>query len=160
LGRLTLDVVHTPGHARGHLCLFEPRTRTLVAGDMVAGVGSIVVDPPEGDMHDYLASLRRLRALDVGALYPAHGPVLADGNRKLDAFIAHRLQREAQVVGAMTPGVPTTALALVPHVYADVAPKLHPLAARSLTAILDKIAKDGRASRDGDAYTLFEREPR
>jgi ribonuclease/clavin/mitogillin len=155
LGDLSLDLLHTPGHARGHLCLFEPRTRSLVAGDMVAGVGSIVIDPPEGDMHDYLASLRRLRALDVAALYPSHGPVLADGNRKLDAYIAHRLEREAQVLSAMTIGEPATPFELVPRVYADVAPKLHPLAARSLTAVLDKLVKDGRAARDEDRYTLL-----
>ena len=92
-----LRAVHTPGHAKGHLCFFDERTGALITGDMVAGIGSIVIDPPEGNMSDYMASLRSLRALPVSALYPAHGPTIPDGPRKLDEYIAHREQRETQV---------------------------------------------------------------
>lgn len=146
--------VLTPGHARGHLCLFEENTGALVAGDMVAGVGSIVVNPPEGDMSDYVASLHKLRALPVRALYPAHGPAIPDGPGKLDEYIAHRAEREALVVAALSQG-PGTALELVPRVYTDVPEEMHPLAARSMVAILQKLEKEGRALTSAEgSWTL------
>lgn len=144
----------TSGHARGHLCFFEENTGALVTGDMVAGIGSIVVNPPEGDMADYVASLHKLRALDVRALYPAHGPAIPDGPAKLDEYIAHRAEREALVVAALSHGS-GTALELVPRVYTDVPEEMHPLAARSLTAILQKLSKEGRALANADGrWTL------
>lgn len=139
----------TPGHARGHLCFFEENTGALITGDMVAGVGSIIVNPPEGDMADYVASLERLRELPVRALYPAHGPAIPDGPAKLDEYLAHRAAREALVVGALEQG-PGTALELVPRVYSDVSEDVYPLAARSMTAILLKLQKEGRAAVDAD----------
>ena len=77
-------VIHTPGHATGHLCLFNGGLSTLVAGDMVAGVGTILLDPPEGNLHDYLESLSRLEALNPSRLLPAHGPALRTGPRCSD----------------------------------------------------------------------------
>lgn len=151
---LRLRAIHTPGHARGHLCFFEETTGALLAGDMVAGVGSIVVDPPEGDMRDYLQSLRKLRALGVNALYPAHGPAIPDGNAKLDEYVAHREQRERQVISALAQSGGGTPEELVPFVYTDVAPAMYPLAARSLLAILDKLEREGRVTRTGDRRTL------
>lgn len=149
---LTLRALHTPGHARGHLCFLEERSGSLVTGDMVAGLGSIVVDPPEGDMGDYVASLRLLRALPVRALYPSHGPVIPDGPRKLDEYLAHRQDREDQVFRALAASGGGTPVELVAHVYTDVPEPLHPLAARSLLAVLEKLANEGRARRDGDSY--------
>lgn len=152
------QAVHTPGHAQGHLCLFEERTGALVTGDMVAGVGTIVVNPPEGDMADYVASLRRLRALQVRAIYPAHGPTIPDGAAKLDEYLAHRAEREALVVQALAQGDATTH-ELVPRVYADVAEHVYPLAERSLVAILGKLGKEGRARVRSDArWTLTDGE--
>ncbi len=147
-----LRAVHTPGHARGHLCFFDERTGALITGDMVAGIGSIVIDPPEGNMSDYMASLRALRSLPVSALYPAHGPTIPDGPRKLDEYIAHREQREAQVFDALVRSGGGTPEELVPHVYTDVAPALYPLAARSLLAVLGKLVHEGRATLTGDGY--------
>lgn len=147
--------IDTPGHARGHLCFFEENTGALVTGDMVAGIGSIVVNPPEGDMADYVASLHRLRALPVRALYPAHGPAIPDGPAKLDEYISHRAEREALVVAALSQSSGTT-LELVPRVYTDVHEEIYPLAARSMTAILQKLAKEGRALADTDGrWTLL-----
>jgi glyoxylase-like metal-dependent hydrolase (beta-lactamase superfamily II) len=88
--------VHTPGHADGHLCFAHGDA--LIAGDMVAGVGWILIDPDEGDMAEYLASLERLLARPAGALLPAHGPMIADGPAKLREYLAHRRAREALVV--------------------------------------------------------------
>lgn len=150
---LRLRAVHTPGHTRGHLCFLEERSGSLIAGDMVAGIGTIVVDPPEGDMSDYIASLRRLRALPVGAIYPSHGPVLPDGPRKLDEYLEHRADRERLVVEALRKAGTASAEELVPGVYSDVPEKMYPLAARSLTAVLLKLVKERQASTDGERFT-------
>jgi endoribonuclease LACTB2 len=148
-----LRCVFTPGHAPGHHVFFEETTRFLIAGDMVAGVGTIVVDPDEGDMSEYLASLRRLAALDPRVLLPAHGNSITDPQAKLAEYQQHRLWREQQVATALAArGAPATALELVPAVYADVAPSLHPLAARSLLAHLIKLVKDGRVTQAGDRF--------
>lgn len=142
-----LRCVFTPGHAPGHHCFFEETTRFLVAGDMVAGVGTIIVDPDEGDMADYLASLARMKALDARALLPAHGPALTDPVAKLDEYVRHRLWREARVAQALRARGQATAAELVPAVYDDVPAGLHGLAERSLLAHLLKLVKDG-AARD------------
>lgn len=149
-GRLgfRLRALYTPGHDPGHLCFFEERTGALFTGDMIAGIGSIVVNPPEGDMLQYMASLQRLRALSVNALYPAHGPTIPDGPGKIDEYIAHRQERETQITAAMSKAGAATAEELVPHVYTDVAPAMYPLAARSLIAVLEKLEKEGRARSD------------
>jgi glyoxylase-like metal-dependent hydrolase (beta-lactamase superfamily II) len=141
---LRLRAVFTPGHAPGHLCFLEERSGALITGDMVAGIGTIVVNPPEGDMAEYVASLHLLRGLPVNAIYPAHGPTIPDGYAKLDEYIAHRAAREAQVFAALEKAGASTAEELVPHVYTDVDPAIHGLAARSLTAILGKLVKDAR----------------
>lgn len=149
---IKLRAVFTPGHARGHLCFFEERSGALITGDMVAGIGTIVVDPPEGDMADYVASLRKLRHLPVNALFPAHGPAIPDGPRKLDEYLAHRAEREAQVRAALEKTGGGTPEELVPHVYSDVPPAMHPLAARSLLAVLEKLVKDGHTRREHDRF--------
>jgi len=93
--------VHLPGHTRGHLCLVESGSGAVVAGDLIAGVGTVIIDPPEGDMADYLASLNRLSALKPGVLYPAHGPAVPAGPEKIAGYLAHRLEREERVIGAL-----------------------------------------------------------
>ena len=140
--------LHLPGHTRGHLCLLEQGSGAVVAGDLVAGVGTVIVDPPEGDMLDYLASLRRLLQLGPGVIYPAHGPVVPAGADKLRGYLAHRLEREERVVRALGELGPATPDQLVPPSYPDVKPELYPLAERSLLAHLEKLVKEGRARRD------------
>jgi glyoxylase-like metal-dependent hydrolase (beta-lactamase superfamily II)/8-oxo-dGTP pyrophosphatase MutT (NUDIX family) len=144
-----LRPVFTPGHAPGHLCFLEETTQFLITGDMVAGIGTIIVDPDEGDMAEYLASLERMKALDVRVLLPAHGPPLPSPQRKLDEYIHHRLWREARVLEALTAKGEASAAELVTDVYKDVAPSLFALAERSLQAHLIKLARDGRAHKLG-----------
>jgi endoribonuclease LACTB2 len=149
-----LTALHTPGHAPGHLCFVDRAAGAIVAGDMVASVGTIIIEPSDGgDMTQYLASLALLRAqVDGGAarLLPAHGPPIVDGGARLDFYVAHRLEREARVAAALG-ATPATAEELVPAVYPDVAPAIYPLAARSLLAHLFKLERDGRAAHDADA---------
>jgi glyoxylase-like metal-dependent hydrolase (beta-lactamase superfamily II) len=136
--------VHTPGHAEGHL-VFE-LGEASIAGDMVAGVGTILIDPSEGDMALYLASLERMRARPPTLLLPAHGPPIPDGRGKLTEYLVHRRMREQRVVEALATG-PRELAALIAAVYADTPQALWPLAERSLLAHLEKLEHEGRARR-------------
>ena len=149
LGARKFRLLVLPGHTRGHTCLLDETSRAVVAGDLVAGVGTVIIDPPDGDMADYIASLRRLIALGPGTVYPAHGPVIPGGLAKLQQYLHHRFEREEKVVQALAAfGRPADPAELVPSAYADVAPALHVFAERSLLAHLLKLEKDGRARRD------------
>ena len=117
---------------------------------MVAGVGTIVIDPPEGDMREYLAQLQRLEALPVRAIYPSHGPVIPHGPGKLREYQMHRAWREQKVFDALasfTEGVELSAL--VEKAYDDVASFVWPIAERNTDAIVQKLLAEGRARRDG-----------
>ena len=138
-----LRAVLTEGHARGHLAFLEETSRTLVAGDMVAGFGWIIIDPPEGDMKVYLDSLARLRALDASLLLPAHGPPIGAPSTKLDEYVAHRLAREAKVLAAFERGARDLA-SVVKLAYEDTPPQLHALASRSALAHLLKLEGEGK----------------
>lgn len=143
------QVLHAPGHARGHVCLVDLRSRAAVVGDMVAGVGTIVIDPPEGDMADYLAQLERLRTLPVGALCPAHGAVLPDGPGKLAEYLAHRRMRTEGVLEA-TPESGATLADITAVAYADTPAFLHPVAERSCEATLLMLQREGKVAWRGD----------
>jgi len=138
-------VIHTPGHARGHLCFLAESHGSVLAGDLVAGLGTIVVDPPEGDMDDYLASLARLADLHPRTLFPAHGPAIQNAVGKLREYIEHRLWREERVVAAWNQGLRTPSEMLA-TVYEDVPKEAHPLAERQILAHLARLRKAGRIS--------------
>lgn len=144
-GDIVARAVATPGHAPGHLCFAVGDA--LIAGDMVAGVGTILVDPSEGDMAEYLRSLAKMQALAPATILPAHGPVIADAAGKLREYIAHRHMREARVAAALA-DEPRSLAELVAVAYADTPSPMWPLAERSLLAHLIKLEHDGRARRD------------
>lgn len=146
-------VLHTPGHARGHICLVDERSRAAVVGDMVASVSTIVIDPPEGNMRDYLAQLARLRDLPVTTLYPAHGGPIPDGPGKLQEYLEHRAAREARIVEALPPTGATLA-EVVERAYSDTPPFLHPVAQRSALATLEKLVEEGRVRVEQESYFL------
>ncbi len=146
--------LHLPGHTRGHLCLIEKGSGAVVAGDLVAGVGTVIIDPPEGDMQDYLRSLDRLIGEKPGCLYPAHGPVVPGGVARLEQYRAHRLEREEMVLGSLRKaGRPATPADLVPAAYPDVPPEVYPLAERSLLAHLEKLVREGRAEERAGRFS-------
>jgi glyoxylase-like metal-dependent hydrolase (beta-lactamase superfamily II)/8-oxo-dGTP pyrophosphatase MutT (NUDIX family) len=148
----SLRAIHTPGHARGHLCFYHPRTRSLFSGDhVVGGAGTVIVDPPEGDMSDYIASLERLSALGAETLFPGHGSPQGAVARRLAELIAHRRGREEKVLAALEPE-PRTLAELVERVYADTPRELWPYAERSLLAHLIKLEREGRAARAGEKW--------
>jgi ribonuclease/clavin/mitogillin len=144
-----LRVLETPGHSRDHLVFHEETSRTAIAGDLVSGLGTVVIDPPEGNLRDYLASLERLLALDLRTLIPGHGPPHRGVPRMLTQLIEHRLAREGRVLQALSEG-PLDAETLCERVYADT-PNADPrLAARSLAAHLEKLEAEGSVRvRDG-----------
>ncbi len=145
-----VQCVWTPGHAPGHLVYVERKGRVAHGGDLVAGEGTILVDPDDsGDMIEYLDSLRRLATLEIDRLVPAHGPVLEDPVGIANHYIAHRLEREAKVVSAIGP-IARTVDEVLADAYADTPKFLWGLAAKSLEAHLRKLDVEGRIARVGD----------
>lgn len=138
-----LKVHHTPGHAGGHLCFEVEATGDLIAGDMVAGFGTIVIDPPEGDMDQYLASLDRLRELAPRTLFVSHGAPFLDSVTKLTEYRDHRLAREAQVLECWEAGL-REPRAMLPQVYPEIAAAVAPLAERQILAHLVRLERLGR----------------
>jgi glyoxylase-like metal-dependent hydrolase (beta-lactamase superfamily II) len=146
----TLQAVWTPGHARDHLCYWLAEEQALFTGDVVLGAGTTVI-PDDGDLGDYLDSLRRLLALDAAVIYPAHGPAIREPRAKIEQYLAHRALREEQVLGCLDAGIGAVP-AMVARLYADVPQALHFAAAMSVRAHLRKLERDGVAARDGDQW--------
>jgi glyoxylase-like metal-dependent hydrolase (beta-lactamase superfamily II)/8-oxo-dGTP pyrophosphatase MutT (NUDIX family) len=152
----TLRAIHTPGHASNHLCFLLEEEQLLFTGDHVMQLSTVVINPPDGDMAAYLNSLRELAALDLAWLAPGHGFLMAEPRRAIEGIVAHRLKREAKVVGAMNALGPATAEALLGRVYDDVKPQLHAMALRSLRAHLFKLRDEGRAIERGAQWSLLD----
>lgn len=148
-----LHAIFTPGHAQGHLCFREDRYFAVIAGDMISTLSTIVIDPPEGHLTTYMQSLHRLEALEIGTLYPAHGPPAQDGRRVIKRFLTHREARQAKLVAAVTEG-PGDPDSLLSRVYDDVAPAILPIARRSLEAGLEKLQEDGIAACKNGAWEI------
>ena len=146
-------VLETPGHSRSHLAFLEETSKTLVAGDLVSGLGTVVIDPPEGNMHDYIASLERVRSMDIRTLIPGHGPPNRGVDRALETLIEHRRVREGRVVRALGKG-PLDEREVLREVYADTPDAAPELALRTLRAHLEKLIEEGRVRRAGDRYEL------
>jgi ribonuclease/clavin/mitogillin len=146
-----LLALHTPGHDRGHLCFRESRYGTMLVGDMLSTVSTIIVDPPEGHLATYLKSLERLATQPMTTLYPAHGPAMRDGQKLVKQYLRHRRQRETKLVEVLTAGA-CTLEELLPKVYWDADPKLYGFAARSLLAGLHKLQEEGRAREDNGRW--------
>jgi glyoxylase-like metal-dependent hydrolase (beta-lactamase superfamily II) len=146
---LTITAVDTPGHTDDSLCYWEPAIRALFTGDLVAGSGSLVVDDRPGGLARSLASLRRLQSLGPCAIYPGHGPVVDAGQAKLTEYLAHRAEREQQILAVLGHG-PQSAETIVGVVYPDLPPALLGHAARNVRAHLGKLADEGRVVSDPD----------
>ena len=149
----TITAVHTPGHASNHVCFHHEASDWLFTGDHVIDGPTVVIDPPDGNMKQYIESLLRVKSMGCTALAPGHGYVIHDPERVIDWIVAHRLGREAKVVAALkaNPGLSTHEL--VPHVYKDVDKRLYGWAERSLLAHLIKLEEDGGAGQGGERWT-------
>ncbi|ASM76662.1 NUDIX hydrolase [Vitreoscilla filiformis] len=148
----TLRALHTPGHASNHVCWLWEEDGLLFTGDHIMQSSTVIINPPDGDMGQYFTSLERLLDEPLTGLAPGHGFLMAHPHSEVRRILAHRLQREARVLAAITAHGRATVEALVPDVYGDVPPARHGLAARSLTAHLLKLAAQGQAYFDGDTW--------
>ncbi len=144
------QAVHTPGHASGHLCFYEKQFKTLISGDHVVGLGTVIIAPPEGNMRDYFASLDKLNALPLNFMFPAHGPPNADPHKKIDEYIAHRTMREESIFSVLTE--PLSAEAIVPLVYTELNPQIYPLAQINVQAHLEKLLSENRITQNNALY--------
>jgi glyoxylase-like metal-dependent hydrolase (beta-lactamase superfamily II) len=144
----SFECVFTPGHTSNHMCFALREEKALFTGDHVMGWSTTVVTPPDGDMAQYMASLRKLLARDDKTLYPTHGGPIADPKPFVQAYIDHRLEREAQVIACLRDGVDTIP-AMVVRMYVDVDKRLHPAAARSVLAHLIQLEQEGRVTAEG-----------
>jgi glyoxylase-like metal-dependent hydrolase (beta-lactamase superfamily II) len=154
-GDTSLVAVHTPGHAPDHLCFWHEGSRTIFAGDL-AVKGTTIYIPPSlgGNLSDYLASLERVRALAPARLLPAHGPPIENPDRVLSTYVAHRLERERQIVGVVGSGT-STLDAIVASIYGGLDPALLPMAKETVLAHLIKLERDGRARHEADAWHMI-----
>jgi glyoxylase-like metal-dependent hydrolase (beta-lactamase superfamily II) len=152
----TLRAIHTPGHAEDHLCFVLEEEGSLFSGDNVLGIGTTVIPKDGGDLLQYLDSLERLLAQNPTTIYPAHGPLIVDGKAKIREYIAHRHEREKQIVATLVEGsldIP----AIVARVYVDYPESLHAAASESVCSHLRKLEREGRVtSSDVNANPRWE----
>ncbi len=147
-----LEAVATPGHTSNHLCFALRESGALFSGDHVMAWSTSIVAPPDGDMGDYLASLDKLLARDDRIYFPTHGPAVEEPHAHVRRLIAHRRNREAQVLAQLDAG-PVRVETIVAAIYRDVDPGLHPAAALSVLAHLLDLERRGLAGRDGAEWT-------
>ena len=149
-------IIWTPGHAKGHLCLFSQSTKDLVAGDMVAGVGTILIDVPEGNLADYLHSLNALKKLSPLRLLPAHGPAISPAISYLEKYIDHRNMRTRQVKQAINKGLHHP-LQIVKFIYTELNPVYYPIAARQINCHLDWLIENGEVQQQEEGFYMSQR---
>ena len=142
---VVLTAIHTPGHASDHLCFWLEEERALFTGDLILGRGTSVVAYPDGNMVQYLDSLKRVRDVPAKTIYPGHGPTLIDPPAIVQQYLDHRMERERQIIDAL----PATPAEIVAKIYADVDPQLHPIAMMSVRAHLEKLSHERMASATG-----------
>lgn len=139
----TIEAITTPGHTSNHICYALQEENALFSGDHVMGWSTTVISPPDGDMGAYLKSLEKIRARNFSRLWPTHGPPVEDPGAFLDAYIAHRRAREAQIVARLRAGQ-TRVKDIVAVLYADVDKRLHPAACHSVMAHILHMLAEGR----------------
>ncbi|MDQ6905940.1 MAG: MBL fold metallo-hydrolase [Chloroflexota bacterium] len=144
-----LQAVDTPGHSPGHVALYEPTSRTLIAGDLVSGNGTVGIFPPHGKMVEYLASLERARQLHPDVVIPGHGPTIYQPPDIFAQYIAHRLMREGEVYTVVA-REPTTIEAMIPELYPIVLPHFRRAAAATILAHLEKLRAEGKVRPESD----------
>ena len=155
-GDTQLVAVHTPGHAPDHLCFWHEESRTVLCGDLaIKGTSVWIPARLGGDLAAYLASLTRVMELKPARMLPAHGPVIDDPIRVLRDYIAHRHEREEQVIAALQAGDRTPG-AIVARVYRGIKESVVPLAQESVMAHLEKLRQEGHARVDHDAWTMID----
>jgi glyoxylase-like metal-dependent hydrolase (beta-lactamase superfamily II) len=147
-------VLHTPGHSPDHVCVWHERSRSLFGGDLLIEGGTVVIPASRGGrLSAYLDSLERLLVLDPARIFPGHGPIIQRPADLIRSTLAHRRQREAQLLDALSRGAGTPA-SLAAMIYDRLPDRVQRLAEESVLAHLVKLREDGRVSYDGYSYRL------
>ena len=150
-----LTVLHTPGHSPDHLALWHAASRTLFVGDLLVLGGTVFIPASSGgSLADYLRSLERLRQLSPLRAWPAHGPVIDDPVALIEKYLAHRRQREEQVLAALDEGLASVE-AITVRIYPALAPALAPMARESVLAHLVKLEGEDKARLAGSSWALI-----
>lgn len=149
-------VIHTPGHATGHICLHNPGPGLMIAGDMVAGVGTILLDPPEGNLGMYLDSLEQLKRLEPKTLLPAHGPPIEQGVACLQQYIDHRNLRTQQIMKVLRTRPAAKPSDLVPVIYTELPRSFYPIAARQVLCHLQWLLAQGEVRLDSERFSAVQ----
>lgn len=153
-GDSRLQIVPTPGHSADHTCLWDPEARVLFAGDLLVSGGTVMIAGASGgNLRAYLDSLARVRALGPGRVYPGHGPIIDAPLALIDQYVAHRLERERQILAALE-RVPSSIESLVASIYPDLAPGLKRAAAETVLAHLKKLEEEGRAAERKGIWSI------
>jgi glyoxylase-like metal-dependent hydrolase (beta-lactamase superfamily II) len=159
-GDTTLTALHTPGHAVDHFCFVDESSRDVYCGDLARLGGTIVIPASSGgDLAQYLASLRRVMALNPRRLLPGHGPIVEDPQALLDQYLRHREERERQISEVLEDG-PATVPEIVRRVYGQLADTLERAAIDSVTAHLVKLRHERRARQDDGVWRIARRTER
>ena len=154
VGDLTLEVVHTPGHTLGSICIYVREEQALFTGDTALGLGTVAVSPPPfGDMALYLESLERLKGYQSAVMLPGHGPPVHEVQRKLQELIDHRHEREAHVLDLIGKGK-RTPRAMLSAIYPELDKRIIPMALRQIEAHLAKLEAEERVARSGEEWLL------
>jgi glyoxylase-like metal-dependent hydrolase (beta-lactamase superfamily II) len=138
----TIEAIATPGHTSGHVCYALLEENCLFSGDHIMGWSTTVISPPDGDMDDYLTSLKKIATRNFTTIWPTHGPPITEPKPFVDAYIAHRLDREAQILAQLQAGQ-TKIKEFVPIMYANVDARLWPAACHSVMAHMARLVKHG-----------------
>src|SRR6185312_12074832 len=146
----TFESIATPGHTSNHICYALKEEDCCFTGDHIMGWSTTVVTPPDGDMGDYIRSLDLIKGRGFKTLWPTHGPPVTDVGPFIDAYKAHRFDRERQILEQLAAGQ-SRIVDMVPKMYVGVDERLYPAAARSVHAHVLELVRSGRVKTDGEA---------
>lgn len=155
LGEMTLEIIHTPGHSPGHICFWLPERGVLFTGDHILGLGTTVISPHQGDMAQYINSLRKLLDFPIQLICPGHGPLIKSPHSKIKELIKHRWEREEQVLFCLRRGIKGI-WGIVKEIYPELDPRLKSLAYEQVLSHLIKLEKEGKLVSEGERYFLKE----
>lgn len=150
----TLETIHSPGHASNHLCFYLKDQKCLLTGDHIMDGSTVVIAPPDGNMTEYIESLKLLESYDIDYFAPGHGEFMQEPSKTIQSIIRHRLSRESKVLRTIENNKDQDIDKLLLSVYDDVPDILHPIARMSLLAHLIKLEGDGKILQTDNTYSL------
>ena len=149
----SLETIHTPGHASNHLCIYLEKHKCLLTGDHIMDGSTVVIAPPDGNMTEYINSLKLLEDYDIDYFAPGHGNYMEEPSKTIQSIIRHRLSRESKVLRCVNKNKNSNLDELLPLVYDDVPEMLHPIARMSLLAHLIKLQDEEKIKSVENRYS-------